>query len=258
MKELVKFINEMHNSEYNADKYKEDKRHEPLKKLAQVYVDYVSIDKIKTSVDHAIEETNKLLKIMKDNGLSEFVNGQMLGRIIERKLALSIGNSWDGFKFHQGQEASDDKDIECETVPQEFKRKFIDKIKSLGIKLNDLIDLNNAHSYGIELKCCQSSGITGNKSYALDIADANGKNTKSCKDAFYILINYKAPVEIPISVNDVDSNSVKKIGQTEFKILSYSVYFGFIEQNDWVYGDKGNAASLKMGILKEKRLIKVN
>lgn len=254
MKELVKYINEMHNSEYNADKYKEDKRHEPLKKLAQVYVDYVSIDKIKESVDNAIEETNKLLKLMNDNGISEFVNGQMLGRIIERKLALSIGDSWTGFKFQQGQEASEDKDIECKTVPQEL----IDKIKNLDIKLNDLVNLNNAHGYGIELKCSQGSGITGNKSYALDIADGNSKSTKSCKDAFYILINYKAPVEIPISVNDIDSESIKKLGKTEFKISSYNVYFGFIEQNDWVYGDKGNAASLKMGILKEKRLIKIN
>lgn len=253
MKQLNTFISEMHNSKYNADEYKEDKRHEPLKKLAETYVDYVSISNIKKSVDEAIDETNKLLKLMYDNGIAEFVNGQMLGRIIERKLAQSIGESWDGFKFKQGSEASEDKDIECENVPKEF----IDKIKNLNIELNSSINLDKPHAYGIELKCSQGAGITGNKSYALDISDENSKSTKSCKDAFYILINYKAPVEIPISASDVDSTSAKKIKENNFSITSYNVHFGFIEQNDWVYGDKGNAASLKMGILKEKRLIKI-
>lgn len=257
MKTLNNYIYEMHNSEYNAEKYKNNSRHKPLQILAQEYINYVSIDKMKESIDNAIIETNKLLKLMHENGISEFVNGQMLGRIIERKLANAIGTSWKGFKFVQGSEASEDKDIECREAPKEFIDKMNDKIKSLNIDLNKLINLDNAHAYGIELKCSQGSGITGNKSYALDIADNTGKNTKSCKDAFYILINYKAPVEIPLTVDDQSSEDVKNNLHENFIITTYSAHFGFIEQNDWVYGDKGNAASLKMGILKEKRLIEI-
>ena len=249
MKHLNNYIYEMSNKHYNADEYKKDTRHNDLKDIAQAYIDAIGgKDALFKCVDNAIKKTNKILQLLYDNGISEFVNGQMLGRIIERKLAQSM--DLDGITYEQGKEASNDKDIECTSVSDNIK----DKVKKLAnnkLKVN----LDEPHAYGIELKCSQGSGITGNKSYAIDIDD--GKGTKSSKDAFYILINYKGPIEIADTVDDQSSEDVKDNLHKKFIITIYSVHFGFIEQNDWVYGEKGNAASLKMGILKEKRLIKI-
>ena len=249
MKNLNNYIYEMFNKHYNAEEYKKDTRHNDLKDIAQAYIDAIGGKyALLKCVDNAIKETNKILQLLYDNGISEFVNGQMLGRIIERKLAESI--DLDGITYKQGKEASNDKDIECTSVSEIIKDK-VKKLASNKLKVN----LDEPHAYGIELKCSQGSGITGNKSYAIDIDD--GKGTKSSKDAFYILINYKGPIEIVDTVDDQSSEDVKDNLHKKFIITSYSAHFGFIEQNDWVYGEKGNAASLKMGILKEKRLIKI-
>lgn len=249
MKNLNNYICEIFNKDYNADEYKNNTRHNDLKDIAQAYIDAIGgTNALFKCVDKAIQETNKILQLLYNNGISEFVNGQMLGRIIERKLAESI--DLDGITYEQGKEASNDKDIECTSVSDDIK----DKVKKIaGNKLK--VNLDKPHAYGIELKCSQGSGITGNKSYAIDIDD--GKGIKSSKDAFYILINYKGPIEITDTVDDQSSEDIKNNLHKKFIITNYSAHFGFIEQNDWVYGEKGNAASLKMGILKEKRLIKI-
>lgn len=261
MKSLKQFIYEMYNKDYDAKKYEGSESHKKYKTLAKKYLTIVGgsksipedekalnnnaqngIEIFKGCIQNAIDETNKILKIFSDNGIAGFVNGQMLGRIVEAKLAESMKDV-KGFTFEQGSEASNDKDIECKECPKEL----------FELGLGDY-----AHFYGIELKCSQGTGITGNKSYALDVADGEGKSTKSNKNAFYFLINYKAPIEIPQTVDGQTSKDVaNNIKVNNFAITKYTCYFGFIEQNDWVYGDKGNAASLKMGILKNKRLIPI-
>lgn len=246
MKPLKQFISEMHIKDYNEDEYSKDENHTKYKDLAEKYIEFATKTKnaddgakeFKKFVDTAIIKTNEVLKIFANNGISGFVNGQLIGRIIEAKLVESL--NFKDFKFEQGVEISDNKDITCIKVSEDF------------------LNLGGPSAYGIEVKCSQGTEITGNKSYAMDVTTNSKDSIKSNKDSFYLLINYKAPSKIPQTVDDQTIKDVANINKVkDFAITDYTCYFGFITQNDWIYGDTGNSSRLKMKVLKNKRLVKI-
>lgn len=238
MKSLVSFINEMHKKDYDAEKYENPETHKKYKDMAEKYVKYCGKENFKACIDKAIIETNKVLRIFLQNGITGFVNGQLIGHIIETKLVESL--NFEGFTFKQGREISDNKDITCIKVSKDF------------------LELGNPAAYGIEVKCSQGTGITGNKSYALDVTTDSKDKIKPNKDSFYLLINYTSNIKIPQTIDDQNAETIIVNNNVEsFGIKLKSCYFGYIEQNDWMYGDTGNSASLKMPALKKHRLIEI-
>ena len=237
---------ETYNKDFNKEEYKNSNRHDMLKQFAELYLECVGgVNVLYDCVKDAIDKTNGVLQILYDNDIIQYIQGQTIARVIEGKLAESI--NLDNIEFEHGKENRYDKDLECINISKDVKHKFKDFVKNNDIKF----DVDDTHSYGLEIKTSQGSGITGNKSYAVD------EGGKKSKNGFYILINYKAPIEIPESVDDQTSDSVKELVGVKFKIKSFDSYFGYIEQSDWVASEHGNAASLQMKILKEKRLIKL-
>lgn len=234
----------------NMADYLSDKKHDIYGALANAYIENVfTKEQLAQFVQAGIDKTNSILKIFGDNDISEFVNGQMLGRIIEKNLAESFPHDEDGFKYKQGSEGDSDKDINCESAP----KNVIDAIKKYISDNPDIPEENHiknisANFFGIELKCSQGSDIVGNKSYAID---GDGKKEKS---SFYLLINYGLNTEVPETPTDKENEPVK----SRLVIKNYSVYFGYITSDCWWYGQKGNAASLKLSKLKEtNRLIEI-
>lgn len=233
MKNLQQYLNEGHKSTYDKTSYESSESHAVYKQYA---IDYLAAlnkgDKLRTCIIEAIKQTNKILDIFYTNKISKFLSGQMIGKFIETSLSENMTNV-NGFKFSHGQENGIDKDIKCGEVPSGFT------INGLGSSINDSI-------FDIEVKTSKSNKFTGNKSYAQDV------NSNKNKDSFYILIKYKLSKELP---EDNEQNTNEK--NFRFNIISLEAYFCYLTQNDWWYGDKGNAASLKTGVLKDKRLIEI-
>lgn len=231
MKSLQHYLNEGHKSTYDKTSYENSESHAVYKQYA---IDYLTVlnegDKLRTCIINAIKRTNEILDIFYTNEISNFLTGQMIGKFIETSLSENMTNV-NGFKFSHGKENGSDKDIKCEEVPSGFT------IDGLDFSKKDILS--------IELKTSKSNSFTGNKSYAQD-ADSN-----KSKDSFYILIKYKLSNELP---KDNEQTSKEKI---RFNITSLEAYFCYLTQNDWWYGDKGNSASLKTDVLKDKRLIQI-
>lgn len=187
-----------------------------IDEMVQDYLKNFGSSNICSAVETAIKNTNNILEVFNKNQLAEYVNGQMLGRIIEKELAKSC--DFNGFTFRQGSEGKDEKDIECESVGEYLDEKY-----------NDILgNVKEKHNYGIELKCTQSSKPVGNKSYAMDPTD---DNTRKGKQSFYITI----------------TNIHWKNGSGEnlsAQITNYNIYFGFLRQIDWKGAAKGNSASV--------------
>ena len=200
---------------------------EVIDKMVNDYLEIIGRGNVRAAVDTAISNTNGILKVFNDNNLAEYVNGQMLGRIIEKELAKNC--DFNGFTFKQGSEGKDEKDIECIGIGTRLPEEY-DVI--LG-------DVNNPHNYGIELKCTQGSKPVGNKSYAMDPTD---DTTRKGKQAFYIVI----------------TNIRWRSGSGEnitAQITSYNIYFGFLRQMDWKGAAKGNSAAVVADAW--KRMIKI-
>ena len=152
---------------------------------------------------------------MNDNHISSFINAKMISGIIEHYLADEMSNI-NGFTFEQGKENSENKDICCKKINNKILEEDI---------FND-ID-NELKFFSIELKCTtRKSSITGNKSYAIDKSEKSQKN----KQSFYILITY-----------DYSFDENKNI-----TIKLRNAYFGYIVQDDWIYGDTGNSSELRI------------
>lgn len=233
MKNLQQYLNEGHTSTYNRQEYLSNKDHDKYKQYATDYLATLNKgNKLCTCITEAIKQTNKILDIFYANEISNFLTGQMIGKFIETSLSKNMTNV-NGFKFKHGQDNGSDKDIKCEEVPSGFT------INGLGSSIDDGI-------FDIELKTSKSNKFTGNKSYAQDV-DSN-----KSKDSFYILIKYKLSKELP-----EDNEQTTKEKNFRFKITDFEAYFGYLIQNDWWYGDKGNSASLKTDVLTQKRLIKI-
>lgn len=232
MKNLQQYLNEGHTSTYNKNEYLKSKDHDKYKQYAIDYLDVLNADyKLHNCIIEAIKQTNKILDIFYTNKISKFLTGKMIGKFIETGLAENMTNV-NGFEFEQGQENGIDKDIKCKKVPS-------------GFTINGL-NFPDESGFSIELKTSKSNSFTGNKSYAQDA------DSKKSKDSFYILIKYKLSKELP---EDNEQNPNKN--NFRLKITEFKAYFGYLTQNDWWYGDKGNAASLKTGVLKDKRLIEI-
>ncbi len=233
MKNLQQYLNEGHTSTYNRQEYVDNKDHDKYKQYATDYLVALNKgDKLCTCIVKAIKRTNDILDIFYTNKISKFLTGQMIGKFIETSLSENMTNV-NGFKFSHGKESGIDKDIKCVSVPSGFN------IDGLGSSIKDGI-------FDIELKTSKSNRFTGNKSYAQDT------NSNKNKDSFYILIKYKLSKELP-----EDNEQDNKEKNFRFSITSLEAYFGYLTQNDWWYGDKGNAASLKTDVLKDKRLIQI-
>lgn len=135
------------------------------------YLDMLGEENLKTVIEKAISDSNEVIKTFKDENILEFINGHVIGRIIEKKLANRMKNI-NGFNYLQGRENRTDKDIICVKSPDKAKE---------------------SSYYSLECKTSIGSGITGNKSYAKDAPSENSKD----KNSFYILINnYKRVDEI--------------------------------------------------------------
>lgn len=171
----------------------------------------------------------------------EFLNGQALGRIFENILADKINKYTPaGFIYKQGTEASFDKDIDCVSIPTNFNllndvedKELIEYLKYhwSGKGKSDKEFFKSPKYFGIELKTSQSSGATGNKTYAASEHDENSKS----KSAFYIIINYKKP------------------SGPSYSITGVKAYFGFLDQMDWsFYADKTGTATINKNILKTR------
>ena len=233
MKNLQHYLNEGHKSTYDKTSYEESESHVVYKQYATDYLAALNKgDKLYTCITEAIKQTNKILDIFYANEISNFLTGQMIGKFIETSLSETMTNV-NGFEFSHGKENGSDKDIKCSRVPYGFN------INGLGSSINDGI-------FDIELKTSKSNSFTGNKSYAQDV-DSN-----KSKDSFYILIKYKLSKELP-----EDNEKDTKEKNFRFNITLFEAYFGYLTQNDWWYGDKGNSASLKTDVLKDKRLIQI-
>lgn len=231
MKNLQQYLNEGHTSTYNRTSYKNSESHAIYKQYATDYLAVLNEGyKLHTCISEAIGQTNKILDIFYANEISNFLTSQMIGKFIETILSKNMTNV-NGFKFKHGQENGIDKDIKCEEVPSGFTIDGLDSSKGV---------------FDIELKTSKSNKFTGNKSYAQDV-DSN-----KSKDSFYILIEYKLSKELP-----EDTEQDNKGQNFRFTITEFKAYFCYLVQNDWWYGDKGNSASLKTGVLKEKRLLEI-
>lgn len=231
MKNLQHYLNEGHTATYNRNEYLTSKDHDKYKQYAANYLAALNEgDKLYNCINAAINRINEIFGIFYTNGISNFLTGQMIGRMIETVLSEKMATV-NGFKFSHGKENGSNKDIKCEEVPSGFT---ID-----GLKYSDGV-------FDIELKTSKSNKFTGNKSYAQDV-DSN-----KSKDSFYILIEYKLSKELP-----EDTEQDNKEQNFRFTITEFKAYFCYLVQNDWWYGDKGNAASLKTGVLKEKRLLEI-
>lgn len=181
------------------------------------YFEYLNNNnKLGEAIEAAFKNINEnILQIMNDNHISSFINAKMISGIIKHYLADEMSNI-NEFTFKQGKENSENKDISCE--------KINDKILEEDI----FNDINNPLKFfSIELKCTtRKSSITGNKSYAIDKSEKSQKN----KQSFYILITY-----------DYSFDENKNI-----TIKLKNAYFGYIVQNDWIYGDTGNSSELRI------------
>ena len=219
MKRLISFINEGNIKDEDEKTYIN---------YSHKYLEYLNnnnelCEVIKNTFDTDI--TN-VLKIMNDNHISNFVDKKIMPRIVEYYLANKMSNI-NGFTFEQSAENSKNKDIYC--------KKINDKI----LKEDIFKDIDNpTEFFSIELKCTAGKSITGNKSYAIDNPDKPKKN----KQAFYILISYDYS-------DNKDNENNKNI-----TIKLKNVYFGYIVQNDWTYGDSGNSSRLK---IKNNRIIQI-
>lgn len=232
MKNLQQYLNEGHKSAYDKTSYKESESHAVYKQYATDYLAALNKgDKLYNCINDAIEQTNKILDIFYANKISKFLTGQMIGKFIETSLSESMTNV-NGFEFSRGKENGIDKDIKCDGVPSGFTIDGLDSSKE------DIFD--------IELKTSKNNSFTGNKSYAQDA------NSKKSKNSFYILIKYNLSKELP-----EDNEKDNKEKNFRFKITDFEAYFGYLVQNDWRYGNTGNSAYLKTGVLKEKRLIQI-
>lgn len=233
MKNLQQYLNEGHKSTYDKKSYEESESHAVYKQYAADYLAALNEgDKLYMCINNAIDRTNQILDIFYTNEISNFLTGQMIGKFIETSLSKTMTNV-NGFEFSHGKENGIDKDIKCDGVPSGFT------INGLGSSIDDGI-------FDIELKTSKSNKFTGNKSYAQDV-DSN-----KSKDSFYILIKYKLSKELP-----EDNEQDTKEKNFRFNITTFEAYFGYLTKNDWWYGDKGNAASLKTDVLTKKRLIKI-
>lgn len=174
----------------------------------QDYLNLIGEKNLVNVINSTIEDVNGVIESFKKENVLEFINGHVIGRIIEKKLAGCI-NKTNGFEFQQGAENRTDKDIICTKCP----------------------DDKNPSYYSLECKTSLGPGITGNKSYAQDKKSENSKD----KNSFYILIN-----------------NYKKVDT----IKTYNAYFGFIEQKDWQFGNKGNASRISISRLIEEGKLK--
>lgn len=231
MKNLQQYLNEGHTSAYDKTSYENSESHAIYKQYAADYLAALNEgDKLYMCINSAIDRTNQIFDVFYANGISNFLTGQMIGRMIETSLSEKMANL-NGFEFKHGKENGSDKDIECCAVPSGFTIDGLDSSKGV---------------FDIELKTSKSNKFTGNKSYAQDA------DSKKSKNSFYILIKYKLSKELP-----EDNEQKTKENNFRFKITDFNAYFCYLVQNDWWYGDKGNAASLKTDVLTKKRLIEI-
>ena len=163
---------------------------------------------------------------MNDNHISNFISKKITPYIIEYYLANKMSDV-NEFVFKQSEENSENKDISCTGINKKILKEDIFK----DIK-------NPLEFFSIELKCTSGKSITGNKSYAIDNPDKPKKN----KQSFYILISYDYS-------DNKDNENNKNI-----TIKLRNAYFGYIVQNDWIYGDSGNSSRLR---IKNNRIIQI-
>lgn len=216
MKSLIHFINEVHRKDYSLENLKKEPYIKYIK-YSHKYFEYLNKkDELAKAIEVAFENINEnILQIMNDNHISNFINAKMISGIIEHYLSKKMENV-NGFNFEQGVENNKNKDISCTTIDKKILKEDIFK------------DINNPlEFFSIELKCTtRKSSITGNKSYAIDKSDKSQKN----KQSFYILITY-----------DYSFDENKNI-----TIKLRNAYFGYIVQDDWIYGDTGNSSELRI------------
>lgn len=241
MKTLKRCINEnkelkstnINGYKTNADYIKYLKNNDDPNLFKQYAEEFVKIinknNALKTTIIDAINDTNNILNIFYENNIMWFVNGQIIGKIIESVLAKRLNNSskLNGFSYKQSTSAKFEKDFVC----TDFPKNEIDKINIFKDKSENFFD--------IELKCSQSSQIIGGKSYAAD------KLSKKNKKSFYIFINYNKP-NIPNECeNDIEIN--KKFIIDVDKI---NISICYLEQCDWWYSSGGSCYP-KLHILKD-------
>ena len=216
MKKLISFINEAHRKEYSL----ENTKNKLYTEYSYKYFEYLNNnDKLGKAIEATFKNINdNILRIMNDNHISSFINAKMISGIIEHYLAAEMSNI-NGFTFEQGKENSENKDICCKKINDKILEEDIFKDITEELKF-----------FSIELKCStKKSSITGNKSYAIDKSEKSQKN----KQSFYILITY-----------DYSFDENKNI-----TIKLKTAYFGYIVQNDWIYGDTGNSSELRINDL---------
>lgn len=216
MKRLISFINEGNIKDEDKKLYIN---------YSHKYLEYLNnnnelCEVIKKTFDTDITD---VLKIMNDNHISNFLDKKIIPRIVEYYLANKMSNV-NGFTFEQSKENSKNKDICCTKINDKILEEDIFK------------DIDNPlEFFSIELKCSSNpSSITGNKSYAID----NPNNPKKNKQSFYILITYDYSDEN----NKTNENNKNK----NITVKLRNAYFGYIVQNDWIYGNSGNSSSLKI------------
>lgn len=201
--------------------------------IARSYLDLLGgEDEILIRALNAIEKTNIELAGARekwgDDHAKIYCKGQLLGHMVETNLAEQM-DGCGGFKFVQGKEQKNHKDIECIYAPYFLDKKY----NSLPVSDESNFDVSTAHSYGIEVKFSTTKKISGSKSYAKDKHTARSKKDKY---SFYILIS-NGRITDDIQISD-----------------DFDVYFCFLVQEDWSAGDAGNFASPKVI---EERMIQI-
>ena len=231
---FVNYVNlwETKTKDLNKQEYKNSIKHDVFKKFAELYLENVGGEEVlRKCVDNALKRTNEVLQILSNNDIMRyFAHSQIIARIIECAMCESI--ELENITFEHGKENKYDKDLKCINISNDIKSKFKEFVTNNNINF----DFNNNDSYGIEIKTTTHK-ITGNKSFALN-------NSGKSKDSFYILVKYETSPSISPTID-------------KLKITSFESYFGYIEQFDWMTSENSNTASLKMDILKGKRLIEL-
>lgn len=226
MKSIINFINEVHRKEDNSKGITEEDKKSYIN-YSHKYFEYLNNnDKLSNAIQKTFKYINdNVLKIMNDNHISNFIDKKIIPRIIEYYLANKMSNI-NKFRFRQSEENSKNKDIYCTKINNKILKEDIFK------DIKDIKDINNLLDFfSIELKCTSnSSSITGNRSYAVD----KPTNQKKNKRSFYILITY-----------DYFSNKNNE-NNKNVTIELRNAYFGYIVQDDWIYGNGGNSSRLRI------------
>ncbi len=270
MKSLQRFISENNRTSqetfinHNGKHIVNDKTHvragdlsEVYKKISQKYLDILGKDNIIKIIKQTLDDSNEILNnlCVCTNKLqniviypASFLTGQTIGRIVEATLARNLNISLNNeFEFVHGSENNKDKDIICKKIPEKLKSIFTtDEITYMrknwqgpGKKTDDFLKLPKY--FGFELKTQQGTGATGNKSYAADIYDETDEK-KQFKDrsSFYFIINYDKPKS-----------------KTNIQLKNVKVYFGILDQSDWIfYASSGSSSKINNELL-SKRFISI-